>query len=246
MRGRYADGDTIIHSLARRSDVKTLQRLLGEMNHGEKAHWLASKNFANKIPEDLGGSFGTRTLLSSAMLKQDQYFMPIPPEVLIFYSTIDRSKADDEAKNLEAAFHKVIGQENTVKLCKDPTKQELLRMINDAALADPSPSGLFVVVIAHGKDGNVMVGKDSGTAELLKIQDILDRMCEVKEDHNKEVVKKLQEAQGMVGDENKIREALETMLRTVKTKKDRLEGKPKVIEILYQTPITSGIAVQKL
>ena len=54
-------------------------------------------------------------------------------------------------------------------------------------------------------------------------------MCELKEYHSKFIEKKLKEAEGMVGDENEIREALETMLRTVKTKKDRLEGKPKVI-----------------
>ena len=234
MQQRYADGDTILHSLARRGTddkyVVTLKRLLGEMSPGERSYWLNVENFAHKKPVEVCVSYETKLLLDCASMNQDRYFMPTPPQVLIFYSTINREGADQEAKNLEEAFHGLMGKQSSyVQLIKDPSKNELLKKIDDVALTSAAPSGLFVIVIAHGKDGNVQVGKDEERKEPLKIQDILDRMCELKEDHSKFIEKKLKATQDIAGSEEKVKEALEEMLRTVKTKKDRLEGKPKVI-----------------
>ena len=165
MQRRYADGDTVLHSLARRGtkdqNVKTLKRLLGEMSPGERSRWLNVENFAHKKPVEVCVSYETRQLLDCALMKQDRYFMPTPPHVLIFYSTIDRKGADQEATNLKEAFQGLMGKQSAhIELINDPSKDELLKKIDEIALKSAALSGLFVIVIAHGKDGNVQLGKD--------------------------------------------------------------------------------------
>ena len=129
---------------------------------------LSTKNYADKIPQQLAQSFEIASLLEWSVAQEGFYYLPTPPAVIMMYSTLDRENADAERLQLEAVFPKF---KVTMREYKNPTKQLMFDAIRYAQDQDEI-SALIVIIMSHGVQGSIEAADGR-----VRIQDILSTMC---------------------------------------------------------------------
>ena len=129
---------------------------------------LSTKNYADKIPQQLAQSFEIASLLEWSVAQEGFYYLPTPPAVIMMYSTLDRENADAERLQLEAVFPKF---KVTMQEYKNPTKQLMFDAIRYAQDQDEI-SALIVIIMSHGVQGSIEAADGH-----VRIQDILSTMC---------------------------------------------------------------------
>lgn len=141
------------------------------MEDEKKQEMLSKLNFSGKTAQQTGDTYEIRQLLSWVQTQEGFYFMPTPPEVLIFYSTHKRKRHAEEEKDSIIGAFKVIGIEPEVVMMKN--KQLVIESISNATKAKPKPCGLIVIIMSHGAKAQVQT--EDGKSIMIK--DILTQMC---------------------------------------------------------------------